>query len=146
MAKRVSNMNELAAALKPTMLGMVDEMTERVYQTLNYFLQEYYNDYNPKYYRRQYDFLRSAVKVEPKVKGNKVIASVYIDTDSMDNYYGATGDQVATWANQGLHGGFDVGDNTPHVWDDTIENTVNNGELLRLAVTYLKSKGFLVKL
>ncbi|WP_312503705.1 hypothetical protein [Lacrimispora sp.] len=56
MAKRVSNMNELAAALKPTMLGMIDEMTERVYQTLNYFLQEYYNDYNPKYYRRQYDF------------------------------------------------------------------------------------------
>lgn len=56
MAKRVSNMNELAAALKPTMLGMVDEMTERVYQTLNYFLKEYYNDYNPKYYRRQYDF------------------------------------------------------------------------------------------
>ena len=75
----------MAAALKPTMLGMVDEMTERVYQTLNYFLQEYYNDYNPKYYRRQYDFLRSAVKVEPKVKGNKVIASVFIETDSIDN-------------------------------------------------------------
>ncbi len=56
MAKRVSDMNELAAALKPTMLGMVDVMTERVDQTLNYFLQGYYNDYNPKYYRRQYDF------------------------------------------------------------------------------------------
>ncbi len=146
MTKRVSNNNELDAALKPTMLGMVDEMAERVYQTLNYFLQEYYNDYNPKYYRRQYDFLRSAVKVEPKVKGNKVIASVYIDTDSMDSYYNATGYQVATWANQGLHGGLDVGDNTPHVWDDTIENTVNNGELLKLAVAYLKSKGFSVKL
>lgn len=146
MAKRISNMNELAAALQPTMLGMVDEMTERVYQTLNYFLQEYYNSYDPKYYRRQRDFLRSAVKVEPKVKGNKVIASVYIDTDSMDSYYNATGYQVATWANQGLHGGLDVGDNTPHVWDDTIENTVNNGELLKLAVAYLKSKGFSVKL
>jgi hypothetical protein len=146
MVKRVSNMNELAAALKPTMLGMVDEMTESVYQTLNYFLQEYYSSYDPKYYRRQRDFLRSAVKVEPKVKGNKIMASVYIDTDSMDSYYDATGYQVATWANQGLHGGLDVGDNTPHVWDDTIENTVNNGEVLRLAVAYLKSKGFSVKL
>ncbi len=67
-----------------TKSDMVDEMTERVYQTLNYFLQEYYNDYNPKYYRRQYDFLRSAVNVESKVKGNKVIASVYIDTAYMD--------------------------------------------------------------
>jgi hypothetical protein len=146
MAKRVSNMNELAAALKPTMLGMVDEMTERVYQTLNYFLQEYYNSYDPKYYRRQYDLLRSAVKVEPKVKGNKVIASVYIDTDSMDSYYDTTGYQVAAWANQGLHGGLGVGNNTPHVWDDTIENTVSNGELLKLAVAYLKGKGFSVEL
>lgn len=146
MAKRVSNMNELAAALKPTMLGMVNIEAERVYQTLNYILQEYYNDYNPKYYRRQYDFLRSAVKVEPKIKGNKVIASVYIDTDSMDNYYNVSGDEVAYMANQGLHGGLDVGNNTPHVWDDTIENTINNGELLRLAVAYLKGKGFSVKI
>lgn len=146
MAKRVSNMNGLAAALKPTMLGMVNIEAERVYQTLNYYLQEYYNDYNPKYYRRQYDFLRSAVKVEPKIKGNKVIASVYIDTDSMDNYYNVSGDEVAYMANQGLHGGLDVGNNTPHVWDDTIENTVNNGELLRLAVAYLKGKGFSVKI
>jgi len=145
MAIRVSNMNELAAALQPAMLGMVDEMTERVYQTLNHFLQEYYNSYDPKSYRRQRDFLRSAVKIEAKVKGNKVIASVYIDTDAMDSYYNATGDQVATWANQGLHGGLDVGDNTPHVWDDTIENTVDNGELLRLAAAYLKSKGFSVR-
>ncbi len=146
MVKRVSNMNELAAALKPTMLGMVNEMTERVYQTLNYFLQEYYDSYDPEYYRRQRDFLRSAVKVEPKVKGNKVVASVFIDTDSMDSYYGATGDQVATWADQGLHGGLDVGHNTPHVWTNTIESTVDNGELLKLAVEYLKSKGFAVKL
>ncbi len=145
MVKRVSNMNELAAALRPTMLGMVNEEAERVYQTLNYFLQEYYDSYDPKSYRRQRDFLRSAVKVEPKVKGNKVIASVYIDTDSMDSYYNATGYQVATWANQGLHGGLDVGNNTPRVWDDTIEETVNNGELLKLAIKYLRSKGFSVK-
>ncbi|SET54607.1 hypothetical protein SAMN05443270_0438 [Lacrimispora sphenoides] len=145
MAKRVSNMNELAAALQPAMLGMVNEMEERVYQTLNYFLQEYYNSYDPEYYRRAYNFLYSAVKIEPKRVGNKVVASVYIDYDSMDSYVAATGYQVATWANQGLHGGLDVGNNTPHVWDDTIENTVDNGELLRLAAAYLKSEGFSVR-
>lgn len=144
MAKYISNMDELEKALLPTLKGMVDVMAERVYETLNYFLQEYYSSYSPKSYRRQYDFLRSAVKVEPKFKGNKVIASVYIDTDSMDNYYNATGKQVATLANQGLHGGLDVGDNTPHVWDDTIKETVENGELLREAIKYLKSKGYTV--
>jgi len=72
---------------------------------MNYFLQEYYNSYDPVYYRRSYDFLHSAIKTEAKVVGNKVVASVYIDTDSMDNYYEATGEEVATWANQGTHGG-----------------------------------------
>lgn len=113
-------MNELQAALMPTMTKMVDQLAERVYETLNYFLQEYYNSYDPKSYRRQFDFLRSAVKVEPKVVGNKVTAAVFIDEDYMDNYYNATGHQVASWANQGLHGGLDTGGNTPHVWDDTI--------------------------
>lgn len=138
-------MKELEKALMKELVGMVDVMAERVYETLNYFLQEYYNSYTPSSYRRQYDYLRSAVKVEPKIKGNKVIASVYIDTDSMDNYYNATGEQVARWANQGLHGGLDVGDNTPHVWDDTMKETVENGELLKEAIKYLKSKGYTVR-
>lgn len=143
--KIINNMKELEKALMPTMKGMVDALAERVYETLNYFLQEYYNSYTPVSYRRQYDFLRSAVKVEPKIVGNKVIASVYIDTDSMDNYKSVTGYQVASWANESLHGGLDVGENTPRVWDDTIDQTVNNGELLHLAVEYLKKKGFSVR-
>ncbi len=145
MAKHISNMDQLQAALMPTMIKMVDELAERVYETLNYFLQQYYNSYDPKSYRRQYDFLRSAVKVEPKVKGSKVTASVFIDTESMDNYYNATGYQVASWANQGLHGGLNTNSKTPHVWDDTMRETVENGELLKLAVEYLRSKGFSVR-
>lgn len=145
MGKYINNMDELQAALMPTMASMVDVLAERVYQTLNFFLQKYYNSYDPKSYRRQYDFLRSAVKVEPRVVRNKVVASVYIDTNSMDNYYNATGEQVATWANQGLHGGTVEGNNTPHVWDDTMDETINNGELLRLAVQYLRNKGISVR-
>ena len=128
------------------MMGMVDKMAERVEQTLNYFLQEYCNSYDPVYYHRLYDFLHSAIKTEPKVIGNKVVASVYIDTDSMNNYYDATGEEVAQWANQGLHGGLNVGSNTPHVWDDTMKETIDNGELLKLALEYLKSKGFSVRM
>ncbi|WP_243126666.1 hypothetical protein [Clostridium sp. HBUAS56010] len=138
-------MNQLTAALMPTMESMVGVMADRVYETLNYYLQSYYDAYDPLSYRRSYDFLRSAVKVEPKRVGNKVVASVYIDYDSMDNYYNATGFEVVTWASQGLHGGLDVGNSTPRVWDETIENTVENGELLKLAIEYLKSKGFSVR-
>ncbi len=145
MAKYISNMKELNKALQPVMMGMVDKMAERVEQTLNYFLQKYYDSYDPVYYRRTYDFLHSAIKTEAKVIGNKVVASVYIDTDSMDNYYEATGEEVAAWANQGTHGGTIQGNNTPHVWDDTMRETIENGELLKLAMDYLKSKGFSVR-
>ena len=146
MAIHVKNMKELNKALQPVMKGMVDKMAERVEQTLNYFLQEYYDSYDPVYYRRLYDFLHSVVRTEAKVVGNKVVASVYIDTHSMNNYYEATGVQVAQWANQGLHGGLDTNSNTPHVWDDTMRETIENGELLRLALEYLKSKGFSVRM
>lgn len=145
MARHISNMDELEKALLPDMMKMVDGMATKVYETLNYFLQEYYSSYSPKSYRRQYDFLRSAVKVEPKVVRGKVMASVYIDYESMDDYYEASGYQVVNWANQGLHGGLDVGNNTPHVWDDTMDETVKNGELLKSAIAYLKSRGYSVR-
>lgn len=146
MAIHIKNMKEMNKALQSVMIGMVDKMAERVYETLNYFLQEYYDSYDPIYYRRTYDFLHSAIKTEAKVIGNKVVASVYIDTDSMDNYYEATGEEVATWASQGLHGGLNTGNSTPYVWDDTMRETIENGELLRLALEYLKSKGFSVRM
>ena len=145
MAKVINNMDELEVALQPIMIGMVDKMVERVYQTLNFFLQSYYNSYNPVSYRRQYDFLRSAFKVDARIVRGKVIAAVYINEDYMSDYYNASGRQVATWANEGLHGGLNVGGNTPHVWDNTMDTTVNNGELLKLAVDYLKSKGISVQ-
>ena len=145
MAIHVKNMRELNKALQPVMKGMVDKMAERVYETLNYFLQEYYDSYDPVYYRRSYDFLHSAVKVDAHPYKGGAKASVYIDYESMNNYVDATGFEVATFANTGTHGGLSV-NHKPHVWQDTIDNTVNNGELLKLAVDYLKSKGFSVRM
>lgn len=45
MAKYISNMNELAKALQPVMMGMVNKEADRVYETLNYFLQDYRVDH-----------------------------------------------------------------------------------------------------
>lgn len=136
-------MNELAKAMQPVLLKMTDQLADRVYETLNYFLQEYYDGYDPVYYHRLQDFLHSAVKVDAHPYKGGVRASVYIDYDSL-NRYGVSGYQVAKWSNEGTHGGMEV-DHKPHVWQDTIDNTVNNGELLRLAVDHLKSKGFSVR-
>ena len=56
---------------------------------------------------------------------------MYIDTDAMNNYEKVSGLQAAEWANDGLHGGIEV-DHKPHVWDDTMRGTLDNGELLRM--------------
>ena len=144
MAIHISNMDELAKALQPTMMGLVNQLADEVYKTLNYFLNEYYTGWTPQSYRRTEDFLRSAVKTEAKMKGNRCVASVCIDYESMDDYVNATVFQVATWANTGYHGGLSVS-HKPHVWDDTMDNTINNGSLLKSAIAYLKSKGFSVR-
>lgn len=144
MAVRISNMDQLAKALQPMLIGMANQMADRVYETLNYFLNEYYTGWTPTSYRRTQDFLHSAVKTEAKMVRNRAVASVYIDYDSMDDYVNATGYQVAEWANTGYHGGLSV-NHKPHVWDDTIDETINNGSVLDMAIKYLKSQGFNVR-
>lgn len=144
MAVHIKNMKELNKALQPVMMGMVNKMAERVYETLNYFLLDYYAGYDPSSYQRTKDFLYSVVKVDAHPYKGGVRASVYIDTDAMNSYQNVSGYQVAQWANEGLHGGIEV-DHKPHVWDDTMRETIGNGELLKLAMDYLKSKGFSVR-
>ena len=144
MAVRINNMNELQKALQPVMMKMVDELAERVYKTLNYYLNDYYTGWTPNSYSRTEAFLRSAIKVDAHPYRNGVKASVYIDYDSMDDYVNATGYQVAQWANTGLHGGVSVS-HKPHVWEDTLDDTINNGSLLQLAIQYLRSQGISVR-
>lgn len=144
MAKHIKNIKELSKALQPVLLKMTDRLADRVHETLNYFLQDYYAGYNPSSYQRTKDFLYSAVKVDAHPYKGDVKASVYIDYDALDSYRNVTGYQVVKWANEGLHGGMEV-DHKPHVWDNTMRETVDNGELLKLAVDYLKSKGFSVR-
>ena len=144
MAKHVKNMSELTKAMQPVLLKMTNQLADRVYESLNYFLLDYYEGYDPTSYQRTKDFLYSAVKVEAEPYKGGVRAAVFIDTDSMNSYANVSGYQVAKWADDGLHGGMEV-DHKPHVWQDTMDNTVNNGELLKLAVDYLKSKGFSVR-
>lgn len=144
MAKHVSNMDELAKALQPVLQKTVDKLADRVYETLNYFLQDYYSGYDPTSYQRTKDLLYSAVKVDAQPYKGGVRAMVYIDYDALNSYRGVSGYQVVKWANEGKHGGIEV-DHKPHVWQDTIDETVNNGELLRLAVEYLKKEGISVR-
>lgn len=144
MAKHINSMNQLRKALQPVMVKMMAQLAERVYKTLNYYLSDYYTEWTPDSYSRTEAFLRSAVKVDAYPDKGGVRACVYIDYDSMDSYVNATGYQVAQWADSGSHGGLFV-NHKPHVWQDTMDNTISNGSLVELAVKYLRSQGIPVK-
>jgi hypothetical protein len=117
--------------------------TNEVYETINYFLNQYYIEWTPSHYQRTEEFLRSAFKTELKRVGNGYQAVVGIDYESLDNYKEATGFDVVVFANQGLHGGLDVDTNT-HVWDDSIDSTIESGQLLADCIIFLKSRGLTV--
>ena len=77
----INNVNDLSKIMQPVLVGLVDQLANRVYEPLNFFLQSYYDSYNPVSYRRQYDFLRSAIKVKGRMSRGKAVAYVYIDTE-----------------------------------------------------------------
>ncbi len=68
MVRSISNMDQLASALVPVLQGMVNQMADGVYETLNFYLQDYYTGWTPSSYRRTYDFLYSAVKTKARWK------------------------------------------------------------------------------
>ena len=142
--KEINNIRQLQKALQPILIDMVDTLADRVYETLNYFLQDYYTGWTPASYKRTQEFLHSAIKIEAKSYGNGAKASVYIDYKALNDYDTVPGLQVVKWANEGFHGGIEV-EHQPHVWDDTIDNTINNGILLSMAINYLKAQGFDIK-
>lgn len=139
--REISSIEQLQKAIKPTLTQMIDVLADRVYETLNYFLKDYYTGWTPSSYKRTQDFLRSAVKINARPCKDGVKASVYIDYNALNNYGDVSGLQVVKWADEGFHGGKKV-EHEPHVWKDTIDNTVNNGMLLKMAVDYLKAKDF----
>lgn len=141
--KEINSIQQLEKVMQSKAIEMTDKLAERVYQTLNFFLNDYYTGWTPSSYKRTQDFLHSAVKVKARKYGNTIKACVNIDYKSLNNYENVTGLQVVKWANEGFHGGLAV-EHKPHVWNDTIENTVNNGMLLQMAKEYLENNGFTV--
>lgn len=112
-----------------------------VFEAINYFLAQYYQEYTPTSYIRTEQFLRSAFKTTAKKSGNRYIAEIGIDYESLDNYENATGFEIMNWSNQALHGGVDFGTNT-RVWDDAMSSTIYSGQLLADCIAFLKGKGF----
>jgi len=141
MAKYIRNMNELGKAMDKYLYDFTNKASDKVKELIDSFIMLYYNNYSPLYYQRTYQFLDSCIRSDVIKEGNGYYVMIYIDTANLD-YEDATGEQVVNWANQGLHGGMDVGDKDKF-WDDSIE-MLNKGYLIKLFGDYIKKNGFKV--
>lgn len=114
--------------LKSKAEDALNHAANRVKQIIDEHIQTYYNNYTPKRYKRTYQFLNSCVKTDVEWHGNTAQVVVYIDFSKMKHdpsvsklaYKTATGLDVVNWANQGLHGGLNVGDDHKF-WDESID-------------------------
>ena len=85
----------------------VEAAQEKVYQIIEDFIIQYYNDFTPEFYERTYQLLCSLVKSNIRYSGGGIEADVYFDASMLDYKTGSwTGEQVLGAALHGSHGGY----------------------------------------
>ncbi len=130
---------------------------EEIYDTIQKHLERFYDDYDPVYYERTYQFLNSLIKTNIEQKGNSISCSVQLDEDYLKYHYPgnpgwsgnvpADGIDVATWANDPSHvhtHGYTVSGNVAW-WSDAMEELGGRDGILNIMKKNLKAAGVPIK-
>lgn len=106
------------------------------------FIEEYYDEYTyPNWYRRTFQFLDSCVNTSAIKRGNRYEVDIFIDWRNL-HYKIRDSKQVIEWANEGLHGGYDLVDTELNFWDDAMVELTEEtkGVLVRDFVKFLEQR------
>lgn len=140
---RVNNMRELQKAAQPILKKMINQMQDEVMVVLEQNIMHYYNGFTPQWYNRTMKFLASAIRIKPQCVNGQCVGAVCMNTNFIYKS-GMPADVIMEWANEGLHGGLDVGDDSKF-WDDTMRVLVMEKILIRTAKECLRKAGFTVE-
>ena len=149
------NKNDLLYFLYDKAYDALKNAQTVVYDIIQDYLQQFYDDYDPVLYERTEQLLRSLVKsdIRPSAKG--YVAEVYFDLSSLNYITGnqPTGEQVMKAAAQGLHGaiGSDLlyvdprtkGGSGVGIWNDPLQ--VLDAEAIRILRDRLVEQGIPIK-
>lgn len=149
------NRNDLLNFLYDKAYDALKSSQNIVYDIIQDYLQQFYDDYDPVLYDRTEQLLRSLVKgdITPSAKG--YVAEVYFDLSSLNYVTGnqPTGEQVMKAAAHGLHGaiGSDLlyvdprtkGGSGVGIWNDPLQ--VLDAEAIRILRDRLIEKGIPIK-
>lgn len=145
----ITSISQLKLLLQSRIKKALDITCDEIYYVFRKHLEEYYDEYDPNYYQRTYSFLNSLIKTEVVQKGNSLSCQIKIDEDYLKYQYEgnfgwsenvpATGRDVATWANEGLHGGTIQGKSK--WWDDAMNELGGKQGILNIMKKNLKAVG-----
>lgn len=121
MAQVIRSMGDLTKILESRIQQALKMTQQEIFEIIQQHITDYYHEYSPRMYQRTWEFLNSLIKTNI-VKMNGIIScTVEIDKDYLSCKYkgGATGLEIANYANQHSHGGI-YDDDFGQFWDDAM--------------------------
>lgn len=119
MATVIKNMNDIKKQIDATCSRAVENACNRLLGSLQQIIdEEFYDVFDPQYYRRTYQFWKSATT---KML-NQTCGQVFMDKSAMNYNNFWTGERQLQSANIGSHGGISTDETKEHrFWDVFID-------------------------
>lgn len=121
MATVIKSMSDLTKIVESRIQQALKMTQQEIFEVIQQHIADYYHEYTPRMYQRTWEFLDSLIKTNIVKTNGTISCTVEIDKDYLSYRYngGATGLEVATYANQHSHGGV-YDDDFGQFWDDAM--------------------------
>ena len=149
MTQKIKSMSELKKILQNRATQALKLTRDEMFKVFQKHIDEYYSEKVfrggtsaiPAMYNRTYKLLNSLIKTDVVQTGYEIACKVQLDEDYLNYTYekGATGLDVATYANTKTHGGTVSGD--IEIWNDAIEELGGKSGIMKLLKSNLKKCG-----
>lgn len=129
MRLAVKTYSDLFKNMDTVISRAMETMGKMCKEIITMYIKDYYYDYEPDWYNRTFQFLDSCVSSHLYKSGNLYYIDIFIDYENL-HYKLRNPKLVVEWANEGLHGGYDLGSGDSHFWDESMERLVPDNMLL----------------
>lgn len=121
MATVIRSMSDLTKIIESRIQQALKMTQQEIFEVIQQHITDYYHEYTPRIYQRTWEFLNSLIKTNIVKTNGTISCTVEIDKEYLSYRYkgGATGLEVATYANQHSHGGI-YDDDFGQFWDDAM--------------------------
>lgn len=132
--------------MQNALMDIMKDTTKQVHLLADKFISEWYDDYEPKVYKRTYQLMHSCIATDVQRRGNTFKSAVYLDTSKMhhDITGGYTELDIVKNADKGLHGVNYArnGKTGIKLWQPLEDSVNNKHEMLESFKKYLIDNGF----